>query len=388
MKAEELFKLIDPEVSAPVQDAGDGPDRPLLFDKSAEGIIRKTIIRSVPDPELTEALQEIGDNDEYAFSDTYWNIRRIAEYERQNRTPEAVHRNEPFSTLMQQYLDKRSGLVGYARTQIKARYPYQDFKVQGKILSAFLASGKTDCIWACRNLQTNWIPELSDAVRAAWEKYHDYSIGRTVLECLPHGYSITQIDELRKCGISAGLVCATLGDEPDFPVEISFDSLGCTDYLYAMAKLGRSVDAAETRGRIMRHVVKNCRYFEENMFFENVSRYDWNGHWDLLAIPGMGLIVWSLGRLGQIGILNELLVLVKKVGNAGPFKTEMDYYKALADEIEFGAMVDVLDTEAPEADTDGFQEEKFIKMLADPDIPADAKQLVFDLNLTTETPRK
>lgn len=53
-------------------------------------------------------------------------------------------RNTPVNTLLKRYLDKKSGKVSEARREIKYRFDYLDWSVQKRILTAFLASGKTD----------------------------------------------------------------------------------------------------------------------------------------------------------------------------------------------------------------------------------------------------
>lgn len=53
-------------------------------------------------------------------------------------------RNTPISTLIKNYINKKSGKVVVSRREIQERFNYLDWKDQKKILMSFLQAGMTD----------------------------------------------------------------------------------------------------------------------------------------------------------------------------------------------------------------------------------------------------
>ncbi len=65
-------------------------------------------------------------------------------------------RNAPIAQLIKDFANKKSGKVTESRVEIKRRFEFLDWKVQKKILTVFLNSGKSDRQWAYSRALDNW----------------------------------------------------------------------------------------------------------------------------------------------------------------------------------------------------------------------------------------
>jgi len=87
----------------------------------------------------------------------------------QNKMNGNKKKNTPITTLIKNYVNKKSGRVTEARKEIQWRFKALDWKDQKKILSAFLDAGKVDRHWAYSELLDFWDKSFEDKIQNLWE---------------------------------------------------------------------------------------------------------------------------------------------------------------------------------------------------------------------------
>ena len=122
-------------------------------------------------------------------------IRYILDKNQDNNS--LPRRNESIYKVIQWYNDKKSRNVSYARVQLVQRFDGQSYSVQTKILKSFLQNGsKRDREWASKKIYKSWDRSFAGPIKDVWERYHERSVGITVLKHLPTSYTITQLHHL------------------------------------------------------------------------------------------------------------------------------------------------------------------------------------------------
>ena len=104
-------------------------------------------------------------------------------------------RNTPITTLIRNYINKKSGKVSDSREEIQWRFNGLDWKDQKKILNAFLESGKTDREWAYSKVLDYWDESFLPKVKELWETYHEYKCSWPVIRYFPLDYISEHIDD-------------------------------------------------------------------------------------------------------------------------------------------------------------------------------------------------
>lgn len=228
---------------------------------------------------------------------------RKMEWMSEEHPPKAEVRNEPIGRLIRYFVDKKSKKVAYARPLLRSRFPLQSHQDQNRILRAFLAGSKGDCEWAARYLRDNWRKEMAGAVSAAWERTGCLTLSYVILRHFPNEYIFREKDRLEAV---AGYqhVCARLGNEPSFEMDES--RLNTPDYFYVMASLGRDVDADALEKRFYDYLL-TCQYNYWPLHFTPVS---------LVAIEGVGKMIWAMGVLGMQDALVRLVYFMDRVMGA------------------------------------------------------------------------
>ena len=208
--------------------------------------------------------------------------------------------NEPLTTLLKLYLDKRSKRVVYARLHLKDRFHKQSYRDQNRILRAFLNGSNTDCEWACRILRDNWRKELARDIKEAWKKSRKPMLAYVILRHFPNAFILEEQERLAQAATYPH-VCARVGNEPSFKMDES--RLGVVDYLYVMAKLGRSVDSGDAERRLYSFLLDYDGYYD-GCLYPKPSFSSING-WDRM--------VWAMGVLGMQDALVRLLDFENRV---------------------------------------------------------------------------
>ena len=238
-------------------------------------------------------------------------IRYILDKNQDNNS--LPRRNESIYKVLQWYNDKKSRNVSYARVQLVQRFDGQSYSVQTKILKSFLQNGsKRDREWASKKIYKSWDKSFIVPIKDAWEKYHEKSVGITMLKYLPTSYTMTQLHHLEASGIEQRYIYSTLGNENEFPYEISSTELDLPDYFYVMAKLNREIDENTATNLIVSYlaIMSKCDY-EAGEVLDDYTNYIANP--GITSYKDIGLIVWALWRLGLTSTLLQLLRVSKEM---------------------------------------------------------------------------
>ena len=131
-----------------------------------------------------------------------------------------ITHNRPIATLIKWYIDKRSGHVQDARSEIQRRFAHLDWSQQKKIALAFLSSGKTDRQWIYAQLLEWWDDCFAPQIRENWEQFHEDRCAWLVIRYLPKDYVMANLDHFtgRRDYYS---VCLRFGADDDFVIDDS-----------------------------------------------------------------------------------------------------------------------------------------------------------------------
>jgi len=164
-------------------------------------------------------------------------------------------RNTPARTLLKRYLDKKSGKVGEARSEIKYRFDYLDWSVQKRIMTAFLASGKTDREWAYTKLLKYWDDSFAPVIESLWNQYHEPKCSWTIIRHFPEDYLLKNMD-LLSAENNYYFICRRLGNKPDFNIDKT--RLAPLDYLSVLYSTGRDIDKKEALDMLYELIGNHC----------------------------------------------------------------------------------------------------------------------------------
>ena len=163
-------------------------------------------------------------------------------------------KNTPITTLIKNYINKKSGKVSKSREEIKWRFNALDWKDQKKILPAFLDSCVSDREWAYGKLLDYWDDSFLPKVKELWETSHDYKCSWSVIRHFPLEYIIEHMNEFTD-ERDYYFICLRLAKDKDYVIDRS--RLSKTDYLATLYHTGRMIsdkDAVNT----MFEVVHDC----------------------------------------------------------------------------------------------------------------------------------
>ena len=268
----------------------------------ADKQIFKEILKSLP----KEQLMDMNELLEYEFG-VPWELKEYIEwllYVGAEAKPKP-RRNEPITTLIRWFSDKKSGNSSYAFKCLKQRYPYQSHQVQKQILKSFLSRTATSANWAGARLSEDWIPSLAPNLQSSWERrnvaHKHGGLARAVLKRLPKEYGVSQQEALIK-DLGYGTVCSVLGNEPGFQIDET--RLDVPSWFYVMSQLRKTVSI-----HIMWEKVRE--YFDELDCDDPMQAAAKN--------PALGYMIevsqFILPALRQMGA-TEILVQLAKMQNA------------------------------------------------------------------------
>ena len=164
-------------------------------------------------------------------------------------------RNTPANTLLNRYIDKKSGRVCEARSELKYRFDYLDWSVQKRILVAFLASGKTDRKWAYEKLLKFWDDSFTSVVESLWNQYHEQACSWPIIRHFSEEYILENMDSLL-VGNNYYFICKRLGHRPDFL--INRKKLTQTDYLSVLYTADKTIDNKEALEMLYEIIGSRC----------------------------------------------------------------------------------------------------------------------------------
>lgn len=164
-------------------------------------------------------------------------------------------RNTPVNTLLKRYLDKKSGKVSEARREIKYRFDYLDWSVQKRIMTAFLASGKTDRAWAYTKLLKYWDDSFAPVVESLWNQFHEPKCSWPIIRHFPEEYVLKNMDSL-SAENNYYFICRRLGNRIDFCIDKT--RLAPLDYLSVLYSTGRDIDKKEALDMLYELIGNHC----------------------------------------------------------------------------------------------------------------------------------
>jgi len=226
----------------------------------------------------------------------------------------APSRNEPISSLLKQFTDKRSGKVATARKKLRDRFAKQDFQMQRKILKAFLSSAKQDRIWAYSRLKANWDSALYDEVKTLWEQYHEKECGQVVLRYFSAEYVYNNLVHL-DIDENYTWLCIRLINHPQFTIDkknlelvgvYKFYGRSDVEYLYILAKSNSKIKKGEATRILYEQMIisLNCedgpydsRSTAFRRGFSNIEYYE-NYYPTTKWLDVVSHILWCMGKLG------------------------------------------------------------------------------------------
>lgn len=164
-------------------------------------------------------------------------------------------RNTPVNTLLKRYLDKKSGKVSEARREIKYRFDYLDWSVQKRIMTAFLASSKTDREWAYTKLLRYWDDSFAPVIESLWNRYHEPKCSWPIIRHFPEDYILKNMDSF-SAEKNYYFICRRLGNSPDFSIDKT--KLSPLDYLSVLYSTGRGIDKKEALNILYELIGNHC----------------------------------------------------------------------------------------------------------------------------------
>lgn len=320
--------------------AGDGFPEETVFSNSRivleldhdQDKLYTAILKTIPKDKLSEIAKELRYDPDAAVSF----VRKI-EWMSEDHPRKQKVKNEPLTTLLKLYLNKRSKKVRYARQCIKDRFDKQSYRDQNRILRAFLSGPAMDCDWAGRILRDNWRKEMKGYVGEAWERTRRQILAYVILRHFPNSYILLEQESLSDVA-GYQFVCARIGNEPSFFFDES--RLTIPDLFYVTAKLERTVDNEEMEKKLYDFLLNYDGYYDQVFPTPSFS-----------CISGWDRMVWAMGVLGMQDSLIRLLEFENKV-KASQFDNNCSaevrwpyFVTAIKDGIDPGGVPDRLERE-------------------------------------------
>ena len=164
-------------------------------------------------------------------------------------------RNTPISTLIKNYINKKSGKVVVSRREIQDRFDYLDWKDQKKILMSFLQAGMTDRKWASYKLLSYWDKSFEPIMEELWLKYKERELAWHIIRYFPINY-IKQNVETLGAGHNYQDICIRLSGVEGF--EIDESKLNEVEILKVYTKAGLRLTNERAMELLMTLVEKIC----------------------------------------------------------------------------------------------------------------------------------
>ena len=274
-------------------------DKPVLELDHDQDKLYTAILKTIPKETLLDIAQELDKKRNSGDEVADILVQKIEWMSKEHPQKENI-KNATITSLMNQYLDKKSKKVKHARDLLRDRFDKQSYLVQNRILREFLKGTKTDYEWAGRRLRDNWRPEMKALVGEVWKKTRNQILAYVILRHFPNSYIIQEQYELEKV-VNYAYICARVGNDSSFNMDLSRFSV--PELFYVLAKLNRLVDAEDMEKRLYDYLL-NYDYNYSDLVFQPIS---------FASIKGMDQIVWAMGVLGMQDALIRLLNFENRV---------------------------------------------------------------------------
>ena len=211
-------------------------------------------------------------------------------------------RNTPISTLIKNYVNKKSSRVSVSREEIKWRFDHLDWKDQKKILFAFMDSGISDREWAYSKMLDNWDDSFQPKVRELWETYHEYKCSWPIIRYFPLEYIKEHIEEFTD-ERDYYFICLRLAKDKDYVIDRT--KLSDRDYLAVLWHTGRTISDAEARDTLF-SIIHDCCFADT--FMPRLERVG-EGRYDKVITPAnyreVNLAIYYLLKLEKDNIVQQ-----------------------------------------------------------------------------------
>lgn len=211
-------------------------------------------------------------------------------------------RNTPISTLIKNYVNKKSGKVTESREEIKWRFDHLDWKDQKKIMSAFLDSCITDREWAYTKLLNNWDDSFQPKVKELWETYHEHKCSWSILRYFPLEYINEHIEEFTD-ERDYYFICLRLAKDKDYDIDCT--KLSDRDYLAVLWHTGRTISDDDARDTLF-SIIHDCCFADT--FMPRLERVG-DGRYDKVITPAnyreVNLAIYYLLKLEKDNIVQQ-----------------------------------------------------------------------------------
>ena len=209
-------------------------------------------------------------------------------------------RNTPISTLIKNYVNKKSSKVSVSREEIKWRFDHLDWKDQKKILFAFMDSGISDREWAYSKMLDNWDDSFQPKVRELWETYHEYKCSWSIIRYFPLEYIKEHIGEFTD-ERDYYFICLRLAKDKDYVIDRT--KLSDRDYLAVLCHTGHTISDDEARDTLF-SIIHNCCLADT--FMPRLERVG-EGRYDKVITPAnyreVNLAIYYLLKLEKDNIV-------------------------------------------------------------------------------------
>ena len=211
-------------------------------------------------------------------------------------------RNTPISTLIKNYVNKKSGKVSVSREEIKWRFDHLDWKNQKKILFAFMDSGISDREWAYSKMLDNWDDSFQPKVRELWETYHEYKCSWSIIRYFPLEYIKEHIGEFTD-ERDYYFICLRLAKDKDYVIDRT--KLSDRDYLAVLWHTGRTISDAEARDTLF-SIIHDCCFADTFMpRLEGVGESQYNKVITPANYREVNLAIYYLLKLEKDNIVQQ-----------------------------------------------------------------------------------
>ncbi|MBO5676154.1 MAG: hypothetical protein J6S07_07520 [Bacteroidaceae bacterium] len=213
---------------------------------------------------------------------------------------ELQKRNTPISRLIRDYTNKESGRVSESKLEIKRRFEHLDWKDQKRIVSAFLASCRSDREWMYVRLLDFWDDCFAPRIAELWEQYHEERCAWVVIRHLPEDYIISQIDCFSN-DRDYYFVCRRLAHRSDFCIDR--ERLSLVDYLSVLVHAGQSFSKTMALDLLYELVNEECN---NDFFYTNYWKPKDNSDvFHAMHIPNISKAIYYLKRVNFYDIVEE-----------------------------------------------------------------------------------
>ena len=213
---------------------------------------------------------------------------------------ELQKRNTPIGRLIRDYTNKESGRVSESKLEIKRRFEHLDWKDQKRIVSAFLASCRSDREWMYVRLLDFWDDCFAPRIAELWEQYHEERCAWVVIRHLPEDYIISQIDCFSN-DRDYYFVCRRLAHRSDFCIDR--ERLSLVDYLSVLVHAGRSFSKTMALDLLYELVNEECN---NDFFYTNYWKPKDNSDvFHAMHIPNISKAIYYLKRVNFYDIAEE-----------------------------------------------------------------------------------